>query len=148
MLLLACWINQKSSRALYIINHHEKKSAKSYSVISIIRSNQQKQKATRYPKLMTHCETLDKGTSAFIKWLTSYEKDSISTNTYDNPIILKRFSKSKYCLLHDNFLGHEVIVETHDGVPRCTSCDKDDCGHLGFTILLEQKYDNDGIILD
>jgi hypothetical protein len=97
---------------------------------------------------LTHCETLDQGTSAFMKWLRSYEKDSISTNTYENPIILKKFSKSKYCLLHDNILGREVIVETRDGVPRCTSCEKDDCGHVGFTILLEQKYDNDGIILD
>ena len=116
--------------------------------ISTIRSNQQKQKATGYPKLLTHCETLDQGISAFMKWLRSYEKDSISTNTYENPIILKKFSKSKYCLLHDNNLGREIIVETHDGVPRCTSCDKDDCGHVAFTILVEQKYDNDGIILD
>jgi hypothetical protein len=97
---------------------------------------------------MTHCYTLNQGTIAFMKWLRSYEKNFTSTDTYHNPIILKKFLKSKYSLLHDNILGHEVIVETHGGIPKCTSCNTNDCGHVGFTILLEQKYENDGIILD
>ena len=33
-------------------------------------------------------------------------------------------------------------------MPKCQSCQADDCGHVGFTILLEQKYDNEGSILD
>jgi hypothetical protein len=97
---------------------------------------------------MANFHTLNQGTIAFMKWLRSYERNFTSTNTYHNPIILKKFSKSKYSLLHDNILDHEVVVETHGGIPRCKSCKSNDCGHVGFTILLEQKYENDGVILD
>jgi hypothetical protein len=51
-------------------------------------------------------------------------------------------------ILYDNNLGHDVIIETYKGVPRCQSCRADDCGHVAFTILLEQKYDNEGSVLD
>ena len=67
---------------------------------------------------------------------------------YNDPIILKEFVNNKYTVLYDTNLGHDVIVETHDGVPRCKSCNADDCGHVGFTICVEQKYDNDGTIFD
>ena len=87
------------------------------------------------PKLMKHYDTLEQGTNAFIQWLSSEDKKSATTN---NPIILKEFVNNKYSILYDANLGHDVIVETHDGVPRCTSCNADDCGHVGFTILLEQ----------
>jgi hypothetical protein len=97
---------------------------------------------------MANFHTLNQGTIAFMKWLRSYERNFTSTNTCYNPIILKEFAKSKYSLLHDNILGHEVTVETHSGIPKCTSCKSNDCGHVGFTILLEQKYENDGVILD
>jgi hypothetical protein len=90
------------------------------------------------------CDTLDQGTAAFMQWLGSYDKMSDSTN----PIILKQFVHSKYTVLYDNNLNHDVIVETHDGVPFCKSCNTDDCGHVGFTILLEQKFENDGSVLD
>jgi hypothetical protein len=96
------------------------------------------------PKLVTHFNTLDQGTEAFMQWLGSDDKMSASSN----PIILKQFVHNKYTILYDSTLGHDVIVETHDGVPFCTSCNADDCGHVGFTILLEQKYENDGYILD
>jgi hypothetical protein len=98
------------------------------------------------PELRIHCDTLDQGTNAFIQWLSSEDKKSATTT--NNPIILKGFVNNKYTVLYDTNLGHDVIVETHDGVPRCTSCNADDCGHVGFTICVEQKYDNDGTIVD
>lgn len=95
-------------------------------------------------KLALHFDTLDQGTEAFMQWLGSDDKMSASSN----PIILKQFVRNKYTVLYDNTLGHDVIVETHDGVPFCKTCNTDDCGHVGFTILLGQKYENDGSILD
>ena len=96
------------------------------------------------PKLVTHFDTLDQGTAAFMQWLGSEDKMS----TTANPIILKDFVHTKYSLLHDNVAGRDIRVETLNGVPRCTSCNTDDCGHVGFVILLEQKYENDGTIFD
>ena len=95
-------------------------------------------------KRALHCDTLDQGTEAFMQWLSSDDKMSASSN----PVILKQFVHSKYTVLYDNTLGHDVMVETHDGVPFCKSCNADDCGHVGFTILLEQKFENDGSVLD
>ena len=97
------------------------------------------------PELRTHCDTLDQGTNAFIQWLSSEDKQ---TNTNNNPIILKEFVNNNYTKLYDTDLGHDVIVETHDGVPKFRSCNADDCGHVGFTICVEQKYDNDGTLFD
>jgi hypothetical protein len=96
------------------------------------------------PKLVTHFDTLDQGTAAFMQWLGSEDKMS----TTANPIILKDFVHTKYSLLYDNVAGHDIKVETLNGVPKCTSCNTDDCGHVGFVILLEQKYENDGTIFD
>ena len=95
-------------------------------------------------KLVLHFDTLDQGTEAFMQWLGSDDKTSGS----NNPIILKQFVNNKYAILYDNILRQDVIIETHEGVPFCKSCNTDDCGHVGFTILLEQKYENDGTILD
>jgi hypothetical protein len=77
-------------------------------------------------------------------WLGSDDKMSTSKN----PIILKQFECNKHAVLYDNTLGIDVIVETHQGVPFCKTCNADDCGHAGFTILLDQKYENDGSISD
>jgi hypothetical protein len=96
------------------------------------------------PKLVTHFDTLDQGTAAFMQWLGSEDKMS----TTANPIILKDFVHTRYCLLYDNVAGRDIKVETQNGVPKCTSCNTDDCGHVGFVILLEQKYENDGTIFD
>jgi hypothetical protein len=95
-------------------------------------------------KLIVHFDTLDQGTEAFMQWLGSDDKMSTSSS----PIILKQFVHNRYTILYDNTVGHDVTIETHDGVPFCKSCNADDCGHVGFTILLEQKYENDGSILD
>jgi hypothetical protein len=96
------------------------------------------------PKLVTHFDTLDQGTAAFMQWLGSEDKMS----TTANPIILKDFVHTRYSLLYDNVAGRDIKVETQNGVPKCTSCNTDDCGHVGFVILLEQKYENDGTIFD
>ena len=95
-------------------------------------------------KLALHFDTLEQGTEAFMQWLCSDDKMSASKN----PIILKQFMDNKYTVLYDNTLNHDVIVETHNGVPFCKTCNADDCGHVGFTILLEQKFENDGYLLD
>ena len=112
-----------------------------------MRDNKRKKITTRNrdgSKLIVHFDTLDRGTEAFMQWLGSDDKMSASSN----PIILKQFVHNRYTILYDNTVGHDVTVETHDGVPFCKSCNADDCGHVGFTILLEQKYENDGSILD
>jgi hypothetical protein len=95
-------------------------------------------------KLALHFDTLDQGTEAFMHWLGSDDKMSTSKN----PIILKQFECNKHAVLYDNTLGKDVIVETHQGVPFCKTCNTDDCGHIGFTILLDQKYENDRSISD
>jgi hypothetical protein len=112
-------------------------------------SNNKNKKSTktgnkRISKLVSHFDTLDQGMEAFMKWLGSDDKGSAS----NNPIVLKQFVDNKYTILYDNTINNDVIVETDDGVPFCKSCNTDDCGHVGFTILLEQKYENDGTILD
>lgn len=104
-----------------------------------------KGKKDKSSKLMKHCDTLDQGTNAFIQWLNSEDKKS---STVYNPITLKEFVNNKYTVLYDNTLGHDIIVETHDGIPWCKSCSTDDCGHVGFTVCLEQKYDNEGSVFD
>lgn len=92
-------------------------------------------------KLILPCNSLDQGTTAFMQWLSSEDKES-----RNNPIILKVFVNNKYTRLYDNNLGDDVIVEIHDGIPQCRSCHADDCGHVGFTICVEQKYDNEGTL--
>ena len=72
---------------------------------------------------MTHCDTLDQGTTAFMQWLSSEDKNS----SVNNPIILKEFVSNKYALLYDSTISKEVIVETNEGVPRCKSCNTDNC---------------------
>ena len=98
----------------------------------------------RISKLVSHFDTLDQGTEAFLQWLGSDNKGSALIN----PITVKQFVDNKYAILYDNNLNHDVVVQTDEGVPFCKSCNTDDCGHVGFTILLEQKYENDGAILD
>ena len=92
----------------------------------------------------TRIDTLERGTEAFMRWLGSENRISASSN----PIILKQFVRNRYTVLYDSTLGQDVIVEIHNGVPFCRSCNADDCGHVGFTILLGQKYENDGTIFD
>jgi hypothetical protein len=85
-----------------------------------------KEKMDKSFKLMKHCDT-HRGTNAFMQWLNSEDKKSI---TVYNPITLKEFVNNKYTVLYDNILGHDIIVETHDGITWCKSCNTDDCGHV------------------
>jgi hypothetical protein len=95
-------------------------------------------------KFALHFDSLDQGTEAFMQWLGSDDKTSAS----GNPIILKQYKHNKYAVLYDNTIDKDVTVETHAGIPFCKTCNTDDCGHVGFTILLDQKFENDGSILD
>jgi hypothetical protein len=84
------------------------------------------------------CESLDEGTSAFMHWMNSNNKKSLSSS--DNPIILKKFVNDKYTILHDTCLSTEVEVKINSGVPVCKYCKSDDCAHVGFAICVEQLY--------
>jgi hypothetical protein len=92
-------------------------------------------------KLVMPCDSLDQGTAAFMQWLSSEDKQSMN-----NPIVLKEFVNNKYAILYDNNLTDDVIVQTRAGIPQCKRCHTDDCAHVGFTICVEQKYDNEGTL--
>jgi hypothetical protein len=83
------------------------------------------------------CESLDEGTFAFMHWMNSYNKKSI---TSDNPIILLKFVNDKHTILYDTDLHVEVDVEINEGVPYCSHCKLDDCSHVGFAVCVEELY--------
>jgi hypothetical protein len=85
------------------------------------------------------CETLDEGTFAFMHWLNSEDKRSLSSNT-DNPIVLLKFINDKHTILYDTNLHTEVDVEINEGIPYCKYCKEDDCAHVGFAICVELSY--------
>jgi hypothetical protein len=92
--------------------------------------------------------TLDEGTTAFMQWLNSKEKSSSNNN---NLVTLKHFAKGKYVVLVDSVSGNisrEIIVEIKGGVPVCGYCKSEDCAHVGFTICVQQLYENRGIAND
>jgi hypothetical protein len=127
---------------IIFISEPDRSSQHRKNVISFIKKDPNRR--NQNIKLIEHFDTLDQGTAAFMQWLRS--EDKMSTDT--NPIILKEFAHTRYSLLYDSIAGRDIRVETQNGVPKCTSCKTDDYGHVGFTILLEQKYENDGVILD
>jgi hypothetical protein len=83
------------------------------------------------------CESLDEGTFAFMHWMNSDNKKSI---TSDNPIILLKFVNDKHTILYDTDLHIEVDVEINAGVPYCRHCKLDDCSHVGFAVCVEELY--------
>jgi hypothetical protein len=83
------------------------------------------------------CESLDEGTFAFMHWMNSENKKSI---TSDNPIILLKFVNDKHTILYDTDLHSEIDVEINEGVPYCKYCKLDDCSHVGFAVCLEELY--------
>ena len=92
--------------------------------------------------------TLDEGTTAFMQWLNSKEKSSSNNN---NSVTLKQFAKGKYVVLIDSMPGNvsrEIMVEIKGGVPVCGYCKSEDCAHVGFTICVQQLYENRGIAND
>jgi hypothetical protein len=84
------------------------------------------------------CETLDEGMFAFIHWLNSENKKSLSSD--DNPIVLLKFINDKHTILYDTNLRSEVDVEINKGIPYCKYCKEDDCAHVGFAIEVEQLF--------
>src|ERR671933_348831 len=83
------------------------------------------------------CESLDEGTFAFMHWMNSDNKKSI---TSDNPIVLLKFVNDKHTILYDTDLHSEVDVEINEGVPYCKYCKLDDCSHVGFAVCVEELY--------
>lgn len=84
------------------------------------------------------CETLDEGMFAFMHWLNSENKKSLSSD--DNPIVLLKFINDKHTILYDTNLRAEVDVEINKGIPYCKYCKEDDCAHVGFAIEVEQLF--------
>ena len=82
------------------------------------------------------CQTLDEGTFAFMHWLNSEDKQSLSST--DNPIVLLKFVNDDHTILYDTRLCKEIDVEISKGVPFCRYCKEDDCAHVGFAVCTEQ----------
>jgi len=83
------------------------------------------------------CETLEDGTEAFMKWMNSTDKKSLSSA---NPIVLIKFINDKHTIVYDTIMSQEVDVELTDGIPFCNFCKSDDCAHVGFARCIEQLY--------
>ena len=83
------------------------------------------------------CETLEDGTEAFMKWMNSTDKKSLSSA---NPIVLIKFISDKHTIVYDTIMSQEVDVELTNGIPFCNFCKSDDCAHVGFGICIEQLY--------
>ena len=84
---------------------------------------------------LTRCDTIEGGTEAFMQWMGSPDKKSL---TCDNPIVLIRFINDVHAVLYDTSLSKEVEVRLASGIPYCSYCKSDDCAHIGFTICVEQ----------
>ncbi len=92
----------------------------------------------KYKNKFNKCETLDEGTFAFMHWLNSEDKRSLSS--IDNPIVLLKFINDRHTILYDTNLHAEVDVEINEGIPYCKCCKEEDCAHVGFAICVEQSY--------
>jgi hypothetical protein len=82
-------------------------------------------------------ESLEEGMSAFMHWLNSEDKKSLSG---ENPIVLLKFMNDKQTILYDTNLHRQLEVEICNGVPICNCCKEDDCAHVGFAIEVEQLF--------
>lgn len=86
-------------------------------------------------KQVRSCVTIDDGTEAFIQWMGSSDKKSVTSN---NPLILKKFVNDVHTVLYDTSLSKEIDIKLTGGIPYCSYCKSDECAHVGFTICLEQ----------
>jgi len=84
---------------------------------------------------LTNCVTIEDGTEAFMQWMGSPDKKSL---TSDNQIVLIRFVNDVHAVLYDTSLSKEIEVRLTSGIPYCNFCKSDDCAHIGFTICVEQ----------
>ncbi|HJR84597.1 MAG TPA: hypothetical protein VJ772_04420 [Nitrososphaeraceae archaeon] len=81
------------------------------------------------------CDTLEDGTAAFLKWMSSSDKKSL---TSENPIVLIKIVNGNNTVLYDTGMLMPVLVKLIDGVLFCDFCKSDECAHVGFTIRLNQ----------
>lgn len=88
-------------------------------------------------KIHNKCESLYEGTVAFMHWMNSEDKKSL---TSDNPLVLVKFVNDKHTILYDTDLQSEIFIGIENGVPYCKHCKLDDCSHVGFAIGVEQFY--------
>jgi hypothetical protein len=102
-----------------------------------ISSGQHNRNSNKHRFHNNKCESLDEGTFAFMHWMNSDNKKSI---TSDNPIVLLKFVNDKHTILYDTDLHSEVDVEINEGVPYCKYCKLDDCSHVGFAVCVEELY--------
>src|SRR6266705_3158491 len=93
---------------------------------------------SQHKRKFKKCETLDEVMFAFMHWLNSENKKSLSSD--DNPIVLLKFINDKHTILYDTNLHAEVDVEINKGIPYCKYCKEDDCSHVGFAIEVEQLF--------
>ena len=95
------------------------------------------------------CDTLEDGTAAFMKWMGSSDKKSL---TSENPIVLIKLVNGNNTLLYDTGMSMPVQVKLIEGALFCESCKSDECAHVGFTIRLNQlvnrAHDNEKTIDD
>ena len=89
-----------------------------------------------------HISNLYDGEFAFIEWLDSEDKNSVT-----NHIILKRYEKDKECILNDNTLHSYIKVKINDGAPFCTYCQDNSCAHVGFTVCVMQLLERKGVLI-
>lgn len=80
------------------------------------------------------CESLEEGMHAFIQWLNSDDKGSLS----ENPIVLLKLVNDTCTILYDTGIQTELEVAIYNGVPYCKYCNVDDCAHVGFSIEAKQ----------
>ena len=106
-------------------NHHNSDEKES--------SNQDEPPDNNYNRFK--CETIEDGTEAFMQWMGSSDKKSL---TSDNPIVLIKFVNDMHTVLYDTTISKEVEVRLTGGIPYCKYCKSDECAHVGFTICLEQ----------
>ncbi len=81
------------------------------------------------------CDTLEDGTAAFMKWMGSSNKKSL---TSENPIVLIKLVNGNNTLLYDTGMSMPVQVKLIEGVLFCKTCKSDECAHVGFIIRLNQ----------
>jgi len=92
----------------------------------------------KHENTVNKCETLDEGTIAFMHWLNSDDKKSLTPTS--NPIVLLKFVNDVHTILYDTYLCAEIDVEINKGIPYCKYCKEGDCAHVGFAICIEQLY--------
>jgi hypothetical protein len=89
------------------------------------------------PRNNNKCETLEDGIFAFMHWLNSEDKKSLSG---EDSIVLMRFMNDRHTILYDTTLHTQLEVQINNGIPFCKYCNQDDCAHVGFAIEVEQFF--------